>query len=112
VLPSTFVGSERYMDQLYFDGMTISSVLGFADIFITFTCNLNWPEITRELGKYNLKPQDRPDIFSRVFKIKFDELIKDLTKKHVLGQVLGCKEYIYIKSFNIIDIVNNSNFSY
>jgi hypothetical protein len=26
VLPSTFVGSKRYMDQLYFDGMAISSV--------------------------------------------------------------------------------------
>jgi hypothetical protein len=98
VLPSTFVGSKRYMDQLYFDGMAISSVLGFPDIFITFTCNPNWPEITRELGKYNLKPQDRPDIVSRVFKIKFDELIKDLTKRHVLGQVLACKQHIYLNS--------------
>ncbi|XP_058775597.1 uncharacterized protein LOC131649864 [Vicia villosa] len=31
VLPSTFVGSKRYMDQLYFDGMAISSRLGFPD---------------------------------------------------------------------------------
>jgi hypothetical protein len=91
VLPSTFVGSKRYMDQLYFDGMTISSVVGFPDIFITFTCNPNWPEITRELAKFNLKPQDRPDIIARVFKIKFDELMKDLTKNHTLGKVLACK---------------------
>jgi len=91
ILPSTFVGSKRYMDQLYFDGMAISSVVGFPDIFITFTCNPKWPEITRELGKYNLKPQDRTDIISMVFKIKFDELIKDLTKKHILGKVMACK---------------------
>lgn len=91
VLPSTFVGSKRYMDQLYFDGMAISSVVGFPDFFITFTCNPNWPEITRELNKYNLKPQDRPDVISRVFKIKFDELMKDLTKRHVLGKVVACK---------------------
>jgi hypothetical protein len=91
VLPSTFVGSKRYMDQLYFDGMAISSVVGFPDLFITFTCNPTWPEITRELKKNNLRPQDRPDIISRVFKIKFDELMKDLTKKHVLGKVLACK---------------------
>jgi len=95
VLPSTFVGSKRYMDQLYFDGMTISSAIGFQDLFITFTCNPNWPEITRELRRLNLKPQDRPDIIARVFKIKFDELMKDLTKRHVLGKVLACK-YFYL----------------
>jgi len=93
VLPSTFVGSKRYMDQLYFDGMAISNVVGFPDIFITFTCNPNWPEITRELGKNNLKSQDRPDLISRVFKMKFDELIKDLTKRRILGKVLACKFY-------------------
>jgi len=96
ILPSTFVGSKRYMDQLYFDGMAISSVVGFPDIFITFTCNPNWSEITRELGKHNLKPQDRPDIISRVFKIKFDELMKDLTKKHTLGKVMACMLIIHI----------------
>ncbi|XP_045797949.1 uncharacterized protein LOC123892172 [Trifolium pratense] len=96
VLPSTFVGSKRYMDQLYFDGMAISSAVGFPDIFITFTCNPTWPEITRELAKNNLKPQDRPDIVSKVFKIKFDELMKDLTKRHILGKVLA---YMYTIEF-------------
>lgn len=41
VLPSTFVGSKIYMDQLYFDGMCISSSVGFPDLFLTFTCNPN-----------------------------------------------------------------------
>jgi hypothetical protein len=91
VLPSSFVGSKRYMDQLYFDGMAISSAVGFPDLFITFTCNPTWPEITRELVKKNLKSQDRPDIVSKVFKIKFDELMIDLTKKHILGKVLACE---------------------
>ncbi|PNX64152.1 helicase-like protein, partial [Trifolium pratense] len=84
------------MDQLYFDGMAISSAVGFPDIFITFTCNPTWPEITRELAKNNLKPQDRPDIVSKVFKIKFDELMKDLTKRHILGKVLA---YMYTIEF-------------
>ncbi|XP_058783937.1 uncharacterized protein LOC131658686 [Vicia villosa] len=91
VLPSSFVGSKRYMDQLYFDGMAISSRLGFPDLFITFTCNPNWPEITRLLSRKNLKPHDRPDIVSKVFNIKFKELMVDLTKKHILGKVLACK---------------------
>ncbi|MCI04466.1 helicase-like protein, partial [Trifolium medium] len=89
VLPSSFVGGKRYMDQLYFDGMAISSAVGFPDLFITFTCNPNWPEIKQVLQQMNLKPQDRPDLITRVFKIKFDELLADLTKKHVMGKVLA-----------------------
>jgi hypothetical protein len=71
--------------------MAISSKLGFPDLFITFTCNPNWPEIQREVSKDNLKTHDRPDIVSRVFKIKLQNLMKDLTRKHVLGRVIGCK---------------------
>ncbi|XP_058749869.1 uncharacterized protein LOC131622866 [Vicia villosa] len=89
VLPSSFVGGKRYMDQLYFDGMAISSRLGFPDLFITFTCNPTWPEIIRALSETGLQPHDRPDIITKVFKIKFDELIADITKKHVLGKVLA-----------------------
>ncbi|MCI23078.1 helicase-like protein, partial [Trifolium medium] len=77
------------MDGLYFDGMAISASVGFPDLFITFTCNPNWPEILRLLSKTHLKPQDRPDIIARVFKIKLDELMRDLTKKHVLGKVVA-----------------------
>ncbi|XP_058775057.1 uncharacterized protein LOC131649304 [Vicia villosa] len=89
VLPSTFVGSKRYMDQLYFDGMAISSKLGFPDLFVTFTCNPAWPEIARALANTTLKPHDRPDLISKVFKIKFDELMTDITKRHVLGKVIA-----------------------
>jgi hypothetical protein len=47
ILPSTFVGGKRYMDGLYFDAMAISAAVRFPDLFITFTCNPNWPEIRR-----------------------------------------------------------------
>jgi len=99
VLPSTFTGGKRYMDQLYFDGMAISSSVGFPDLFITFTCNPNWPEIQRFVGSKNLKAHDRPDIITRVFKIKFDQLLKDLTKNHILGKVIACKCIIMISLF-------------
>ncbi|WJX28192.1 DNA helicase [Trifolium repens] len=88
----TIKNCRRYLDQLYFDGMAISNNIGFPDIFITFTCNPNWPEIQRELLKDNLKSQDRPDIITRIFKIKFEALMKDLTRKHILGKVLA---YLY-----------------
>ncbi|KAL5185227.1 Replication protein A DNA-binding subunit B [Glycine soja] len=58
ILPSTFVGSPRYMDQLYFDSMEICSHVGFPNLFITLTCNPNWPEIHRLLSPLNLKPTD------------------------------------------------------
>ncbi|KAF1883253.1 hypothetical protein Lal_00030358 [Lupinus albus] len=77
ILPSTFVGGRRYMDQLYFDGIAICSSLGFPDLFLTMTCNPNWPKIVRILKPMGLKPHDRPNIISRVFKMKFEELLHD-----------------------------------
>ncbi|KAH1069241.1 hypothetical protein GYH30_006728 [Glycine max] len=66
ILPSTFVGSPRYMDQLYFDGMAICNHVGSPNLFITLTCNPNWPEIRIVLAPLNLKPTDRPDLISRL----------------------------------------------
>lgn len=39
---------------------------------------------------------DRPDLLVRVFRMKFLELMDDLTKKHVLGQCIG---YAYAIEF-------------
>ena len=60
ILSSSFVGSRRYMKQLYFDGMTICGHIGFPDLFLTLTCNPAWPEIQRKVRKYN----KRPDVVS------------------------------------------------
>jgi len=91
VLPLSFVGGRRFMDQLYFDGMAICGHVGFPDLFLTFTCNPKWPEISRILKTSKLSPSDRPYIIARVFRIKFDQLLSDLTKKHILGRVIACK---------------------
>ena len=79
------------MDQLYFDGMAICSHVGFPNLFITLTCNPNWPEIHRLLNPLNLKAADRPDIISRVFKLKYEQMLMDLAKNHMLGKVIACK---------------------
>ena len=79
------------MDQLYFDGMAICSHVGFPNLFITLTCNPNWPEIRRVLAHLNLKPIDRPDLISRVFRLKYEQMLFDLTKKHLLGKVVVCE---------------------
>ena len=51
ILPSSFTGSPRYMMQNYLDAMAMCKWYGYPDLFITFTCNPKWPEITRYLKK-------------------------------------------------------------
>lgn len=45
ILPSTYTGDARYKIQNYQDAMAICRWGGYPDIFMTFTSNLNWPEI-------------------------------------------------------------------
>lgn len=78
-----------FMDQLYYDCMAICSKMRFLDLFITFTWNPNWQNIQRLLGPVHLK--DQPNIISKIFKMKFDQLLSDLTKKGVLGKLFGSK---------------------
>jgi hypothetical protein len=35
------------------------------------------------------QPQDRPDLITRMFKIKLKELINDIHKKHILGRTIA-----------------------
>ena len=91
ILPSSFGGGPRAMHQLYQDAMAIVRELGKPDLFITFTCNPSWEEITREL----LNGQtwsDRPDLIARVFQMKINALMDDL-KHGVLGKVKG---YVWV----------------
>jgi hypothetical protein len=74
------------MQQQFQDAMTIVSRLGKPDLFITFTCNPKWPEITKHLlgGQ---TATDRPDLTTRVFAAKLRSLLDDLLLYHVLGNV-------------------------
>lgn len=95
ILPATFTGSPRYMRNNYLDAMTICKHFGFPDLFITFTCNPKWPEITRYVQKHGLKADDRPDIICRMFKMKLDSLMDDLTKKKLLGKTVSCMYFCF-----------------
>ncbi|XP_023767529.2 uncharacterized protein LOC111916127 [Lactuca sativa] len=87
ILPSSFTGGACYMMQNYLDAMSLCKWFGYADFFITFTCNPKWPEVRRFLKDTTLNPEDRPDILCRLFKIKLDALIKDLRENAVFGMV-------------------------
>ena len=49
IFPSSHIGSPRYMIQNYQDRMAICRHYENPDLFITFTYNPQWPEITRAL---------------------------------------------------------------
>nr|XP_009768123.1 PREDICTED: uncharacterized protein LOC104219188 isoform X1 [Nicotiana sylvestris] len=87
ILSPSFTGGARYMLQNYQDAMAIYKWAGYPDLFITFTCNPKWPEITRFVESRGLSPEDRPDILTRVFKIKLDRMIKDLRDNKIFGEV-------------------------
>lgn len=89
ILPASFTGGPRYMHQMYLDAMTICKYFGFPSLFITFTCNPKWPELERYMQKFNLKAEDRPELCCRLFKIKLDRLMDDLTKKYLLGKTVA-----------------------
>ena len=76
------------MSQLYQDAMAIVRKCGRPDLFITFTCNPKWPDITAEL-EHGQTAQDRPDLVARVFHVKFQEIMRDLTERRVFGSVVG-----------------------
>ena len=89
ILPSSFTGSPRYMLQNYLDAMAVCKAYGYPDLFITFTCNPSWPEITRYMEAKGLKSEDRPDATTRVFKIKLDNLMTDFRERRTFRRVKG-----------------------
>ncbi|XP_026434052.1 uncharacterized protein LOC113331572 [Papaver somniferum] len=90
VLPSSYTGGPRYMMQHYQDAIAICRKIGVPDLFITFTCNPKWKEISESLTHIpGQRPEDRPDIVARVFKIKLKHLMEVLRKGKHFGKVGG-----------------------
>jgi hypothetical protein len=95
ILPSSFTVGPRHMVQNYQDAMAICKWAGCSNVFVTFTCNPQWLEIRRAL-LLRQQPEDRPDLVTRVFKIKLKELINDIHKNHILGRTIA---KIYVVEF-------------
>eukprot|EP00877_Chromochloris_zofingiensis_P005850 jgi/Chrzof1/15266/UNPLg00663.t1 len=88
LLAPTFIGGQRHMHQLYQDSMAKVRCFGKPDLFITMTCNPKWQEITDEL-KPRESANDRPDLVTRVCRMKLNALLKDLLTRNVLGKVVA-----------------------
>jgi len=62
----------------------LTNVIYQPDLFVTVTANPEWDEIKNNLLP-GQKPEDRPDLVTRVFWLKF----KELRYKIINGQLFG-----------------------
>ncbi|XP_071926043.1 uncharacterized protein [Coffea arabica] len=74
------------------DAMTLVQKYGKPDIFLTMTCNPNWPKIKEHLIDKE-EAQNRPDLLARVFHAKLEQLKDELLKKCIFGEVSA---YTYV----------------
>ena len=88
VLPSSFVGSPRFYYQLYLDAMALPLRYHKPDLFITITCNPLWPEITAALPTGS-HWRFHPDVVGRVFMLKFESILAEITDSQIFGPVLA-----------------------
>ncbi|KAK3888552.1 hypothetical protein Pcinc_007404 [Petrolisthes cinctipes] len=68
------------------DARTYVRQYGRPDLFITFTCNPKWPEITEAILP-GQKANQRHDITARVFRLKMGKVMALLTKQDIFGPV-------------------------
>ena len=69
------------------------SSLGMPSLFITFTCNPQWPEIIESLPP-NTSADDNFDIVDRVFQLKVKALTDDLYRDGIFGEAVAYVEVI------------------
>ena len=82
------MGSPRWFMSQFQDAMAIVRHHSKPTLFITMTTNPNWSEIKDNLLPDQI-PQDRPDLTTRVFKQKKDQLIRDIYNGKIFGDVVA-----------------------
>ncbi|CAE1246573.1 unnamed protein product [Acanthosepion pharaonis] len=92
ILPSSYTDDPRYMHERTQDAMTYVRHYGRPDLFVTFTCNPKWVEITRELFP-GQQYSHRPDLIARVFRLQLCKLMDLILKGQVYGRVVICIQW-------------------
>ncbi|XP_021729993.1 uncharacterized protein LOC110696962 [Chenopodium quinoa] len=86
VLSPSLIGCPRDLKRRYLNAMALVQRYGKPNLFITMTCNANWPKIQCELQPGE-KAQDRSDIVARIFRAKLLALKKKIKKEKLFGEV-------------------------
>ncbi|CAN1298310.1 ATP-dependent DNA helicase PIF1 [Linum perenne] len=92
ILSSTHTSSPRYKYENFQDAMAICRWGGYPDLFLTFTCNSQWPEIQLMIDLVTCsgrKDTNRADIIARVFKLKLNQLLEEITVKKIFGRTIA-----------------------
>ncbi len=76
------------MRQKMHEIIATSNKMGHPDIFLTMTCNPNWPEIRTSLLP-GQSSQDRPNLCARVFDLKLKAVMEAVIKDKIFGEVLA-----------------------
>jgi hypothetical protein len=71
-LPDSVHGSQRHLSALAKNALVIVSEYGCLHVFLTLTCNPEWPEIQSQLIN-GQTAFDRPDMTVPVFKSRLDK---------------------------------------
>ncbi|XP_074373780.1 uncharacterized protein LOC141714143 [Apium graveolens] len=110
ILPAGFVVSKRYMQQNFQDALAVCRHVGHPDIFLTMTCNSMWDEI-QQMMKFvpGCKAPNCPDIISRVFKLKLDQLTTDIEKKNSPGHVMEKRGLSHVHMLIWLDSASKKN---
>ncbi|CAN1164776.1 hypothetical protein LINPERHAP2_LOCUS25769 [Linum perenne] len=90
ILAASHTGSPRCKYENFQDAMAICRVVGYPDLFITFTCNSDWPKIhimVNMIRHTEGKDPNRADVITRVFKLKLNQLILEINTKMIFGKL-------------------------
>ena len=91
ILALSFTGGSRYMNRRTQDARTYVWHYGRQDLFITFTCNSKWDEISNELLS-GQQSYDRHDVVAKVFHLELKQLVDYITTCAKFG-AMRCHMY-------------------
>ncbi|GKE78721.1 DNA helicase, partial [Tanacetum coccineum] len=90
ILPQSFIGGPRYMYAHYLDALAICRIHGNPSFFITFTCNVKWPEITEYMDDFpGLTTTDRAYIVDHVFEMEIRQFVKYQRDAKPFGKIIA-----------------------
>lgn len=75
--------------------MALVQKFGKPDLFLTLTCNPNWPEIRQHMMTHE-ETHNRADLVVRVFHAKLELFKNEILKKNIFGKVAA---YTYVIEF-------------
>ena len=81
ILPASYTGNLRHWQQCHLDAMALVQHCGSKpDLFITFTANPSWPEVTANL-RVGETASNRHGLVCRVFNQKLRSVLHDIISK-------------------------------